>query len=161
MKNRNIQSKTTARLLIPLLLACFAAMLAGLPASAAPMTTVSVVGEATGFLPAPCNCTAGIVIAINVRGSAGSLQGAGTNHATTGVTNRFQLTGSITGPIVLLSGTIIRSTTPAIEGSPIEIEADATTGAMRVTLGPLAGGVFAGQTLVFEGSATVLITGGN
>ena len=123
------------------------------------MTTVHLVGDATGFLPAPCNCTAGIVIAVHARGRDDSLEGAGTTHATTGATNLFELTGSVTGPILILSGTIIHSTVPPIEGSPVEIEANTTTGAFRFTLGPLAGGAFVGQTLVFEGRGNVIETG--
>ena len=63
--------------------------------------------------------------------------------------------------MVLLSGTITQSNQPALVGSPVEIEADATTGTLRVTLGPYAGGVFAGQTVVFDGSSTVLVQKGS
>jgi hypothetical protein len=43
-------------------------------------------------------------------------------------------------------------------GSGVQIDADTTTGDLTFTLGPLAGGPFAGQTFVFVGSGTVAIT---
>lgn len=148
--------------LVLLALTTIALALVALPhrgVAAASMNTVHVVGKATGFLPAPCNCIAGIVIAIDARGSDDSFEGSGTTHATTGATNLFDVTGSVTGSTVILSGTVFQSTIPPVEGSPVQIEADSTTGALRFTLGPIAGGVFAGQTLVFDGAGNVIVTG--
>lgn len=126
--------------------------------AAGPLTTVHIAGEAFGLLPAPCNCTSGMVIAINVKGRDGLLDGSGTTHASPGATNQLVLSGSVTGSQVVLVGMITQSNVPAIEDSPVRVEADITTGAVRVTLGPLAGGVFRGRTLQFDGSAHVIAT---
>ena len=126
-------------------------------ASAAASTTVIIAGQATGFLPAPCNCLVTVYLAAQASGSATSLEGAGTNHATTGVTNHFTLSGATAGSTVTLSGSIDRSTAAYLIGSRVTINADSTTGAFTFTLGPITGGPFAGQTFVFVGSGTVLI----
>ncbi len=119
---------------------------------------VAIAGQATGFLPAPFNGMVGVTVAAHARGSSTSLEGSGTNHATTGSTNQFSLSGSTTGDVVLLSGTVTRSTAAYLNGSSVQIEANAQTGALTFTLVPL-GGPFAGQTLVFTGSGTVVVTG--
>jgi hypothetical protein len=126
--------------------------------SATSMTTVHIIGEATGFLPAPCSCPASIVIAVNARGDVPSLTGSGTTHASTGTTNLFELTGSISGSTISLSGTVYQSSFPILEGSLVEIEADTTTGEVIFTLTP-DGGPFKDIPLVFEGSVNVLVTG--
>jgi hypothetical protein len=59
---------------------------------------------------------------------------------------------------VVLSGEVTKSTSPPIVGSGVRIDADTTTGDVTFTLGPLAGGPFAGQTFVFVGSGTVVVT---
>jgi hypothetical protein len=97
-------------------------------------------------------------IAANAKGDAASLVGAGTSHASTGATNHFSLSGFTAGSTVVLSGTVTKSTVAPLEGSPVTIEADAATGNFTFTLGPIAGGPFAGQTLVFVGLGTVVIT---
>jgi hypothetical protein len=50
MKNRNVQFKPAARLLIPLLLACFAAVLIWAPTPAAASETVPFNGTVSGFV---------------------------------------------------------------------------------------------------------------
>ena len=128
-------------------------------ASAEPMITAHVAGKATGVLPAPCNCNVQVAIAANARGSAASLEGSGTNHASTGFTNHFTLSGSTTDSLVSLSGNIVRSNFPPLVGSPVTITANVETGILTFTLGPMAGGTFEGQTVVFTGSGTVVVTG--
>lgn len=128
-------------------------------ASSASAVGVHISGRASGSLPAPCNCVADIVVAVNAAGTADALEGSGINHPSTGAINRFSVTGTTDGSLVVLSGTIFQSTFPPLVGSPVEIEADAATGELTFTLGPIAGGPFAGQTLVFVGSGHVVITG--
>jgi Flp pilus assembly protein TadG len=129
------------------------------PVSAEPMITAHVAGKATGVLPAPCNCNVEVTIAANARGSAASLEGSGTNHASTGATNHFTLTGSTTGSLLYLSGNIVKSNFPPLVGTPVTITANVESGTLTFTLGPIAGGTFEGQTVVFAGSGTVVITG--
>ncbi len=128
-------------------------------ASAEQMITAHVAGKATGVLPAPCNCNVEVTIAANARGSAASLEGLGTNHASTGATNHFTLSGSTTGSLVTLSGIIVKSTFPPMVGSPVTITGDLETGGLTFTLGPIAGGPFKDETVVFAGSGTVVVTG--
>lgn len=126
-------------------------------AAAKPPTIVHVAGQVAGFLPAPCNCSVVVFLAVSAQGGATSLEGSGIGHATTGATNHFSLTGSTDGDLVDLLGSVVKSTSPPIEGSPVHIEADTTTGEVTFTLGPLAGGPFVGQTFVFVGSGTVVV----
>ena len=141
------------------LLASFS-LLTDRPLSAASMTTVHVVGDAAGLLPPPYNSPVGIHITVDVQGgSVAALEGSGASHATTRANNVYHLTGSVIGTVVQLSGTIVKSDDKFLEGSPAEVEADTTTGTLTVTLGPLAGGPLAGQTLVLEGSGMAFVTG--
>jgi hypothetical protein len=129
-----------------------------IPATLAkPVTTAHVAGQATGFLPAPCNCAVVVFIAASATGSRESLDGSGVNHATTGSTNHFSLAGSTDGTTVALSGVIEKSTSPFLVGSTVSLEGDVDTGAVTLTLVPH-GGPFVGQTLVFNGSGTVVVT---
>lgn len=143
-----------------LLLAALAVQTAVFPVPATPakpVTTAHVAGQATGFLPAPCNCTVVVFIAASATGSPALLQGSGVNHATTGSTNHFSLLGSTDGTTVALSGVIEKSTSPFLVGSPVSLEGNVETGAVTFTLVPH-GGPFVGQTLVFIGSGTVVVT---
>jgi hypothetical protein len=128
------------------------------PAAADSLTTVHITGEGSGFLPAPCTCQASVILAVHGRGDDVSLTGSGTAHASTGATNLFELTGSISDSIVSLSGTVYQSSFPILEGSSVEIEADTTTGVVTFTLTP-DGGPFNGIPLIFVGSATIVVTG--
>ena len=65
-------------------------------------------------------------------------------------------TGSLVGNIVTLSGVLTESTI-GLAGTPIELEANSSTGAITVTLGPRSGGPFVGTTTVFEGYGSVKI----
>lgn len=159
MKISNAIKMLLMRLLLVSLVALVVVLVPISPASAEQMITAHVAGKAAGFLPAPCNCDVGVTIAANVRGSAASLEGTGTNHASTGVTNHFTLSGSTTDSLVSLSGTIVKSTFPPMVGSPVTITTNVETGDLEFTLGPIAGGPFAGQTVHFVGSGTVVVTG--
>ena len=65
-------------------------------------------------------------------------------------------TGSLVGNIVTLSGVLTESTI-GLAGTPIELEANSSSGAITVTLGPRSAGPFVGTTTVFEGFGSVKI----
>lgn len=65
-------------------------------------------------------------------------------------------TGSLVGNIVTLSGELTESTI-GLAGTPIELEANSSTGAITLTLGPRSSGPFVGVTTVFEGFGSVKI----
>jgi len=159
MKISNAVKMLVIGLLLVSLVALAVVLMPISPVSAEQMITAHVAGKATGILPAPCNCNVKVNIAANARGSAASLEGLGTNHASTGATNHFTLSGSTTGSLVTLSGIIVKSTFSPMVGSPVTITGDVETGVLTFTLGPIAGGPFEGQTVVFAGSGTVAVTG--
>lgn len=66
------------------------------------------------------------------------------------------ITGSLVGNIVTLSGVLTESNIGLV-GTPIELEADSSSGAITVTLGPRSGGPFVGTTTVFDGFGSVKI----
>jgi len=65
-------------------------------------------------------------------------------------------TGSLVGDIVTLSGVLTQSNI-GLAGTPIKLEANTSSGAMTVTLGPRSSGPFAGTTTVFDGFGSVKI----
>ena len=65
-------------------------------------------------------------------------------------------TGSLVGNIVTLSGELTQSTI-GLAGTPIKLEANSSSGAITVTLGPRSAGPFVGTTTVFEGFGSVKI----
>ena len=81
----------------------------------------------------------------------------GRHFTSSGAHSYWPATGSIDGDVVTLGGVVSDSNTPFLVGSPVEVEADSTTGAMTFRLGPQAGGPFVGQTIVFTGVGTVKI----
>ena len=152
------------RQFLPLLLA--SAVLGATPvvagsATAGPPAT-SAVGveiqaqDLTGVLPN------GVVATVRVKAAAqgdapSSLVGEGRHFASTGAHNYWPATGSIAGDVVTLGGDVSDSDVPNLIGSPVEVEAHSTTGATTLTFGPLEGGPFVGQTIVFTGVGTVKI----
>jgi hypothetical protein len=112
--------------------------------------------DLTGVLPN------GVVVTIRVKvvakGDApSSLVGEGRHFTSSGARSYWPATGFIDGDVVTLGGVVSDSNTRFLVGSPVEVEADSTTGAMTFRLGPQAGGPFVGQTIVFTGVGTVKI----
>ena len=109
----------------------------------------------TGLLPI------GLLVDVNVNvdaeGDPSSLAGAGRHFASTGAHNYWPASGSISGNIVTLSGVVDDSNAPYLIGSPVQVVGDASTDAITLTFGPLAGGPFRGQTLTFTGSGKVTV----
>jgi hypothetical protein len=66
------------------------------------------------------------------------------------------MTGSLVGNIVTLSGVLTQSNI-GLAGTPIKLEANSSSGAITVTLGPRSSGPFVGTTTVFEGFGSVKI----
>ena len=66
------------------------------------------------------------------------------------------VTGSLVGDIVTLSGELTESNIGLV-GTPVVLEANSSSGAITVTLGPRSGGPFVGTTTVFEGFGKVKV----
>ena len=126
-------------------------------ASAGGAASVSIKSEhLTGVLPN------GLAVDINLKADAegtdpSSLTGNGRHFASTGAHNYWPATGSMDGTTVTLAGTVTESNVPFLIGSPVVVVADASTEAITLSFGPLAGGPFAGQTLLFTGVGKVII----
>jgi hypothetical protein len=87
-----------------------------------------------------------------------SLAGEGRHTGSGGVKAKWSITGGfISGDVVTLSGVITEINNPALLGSLGTVSANASTGAITFDLGPLAGGPFAGQTILGEGFGNVKI----
>ena len=120
--------------------------------------SVSVKSEhLTGVLPN------GVAVDVNLKAAAqgthaSSLTGDGRHFASTGAHNYWPATGSTDGNMATLSGAVAESNVPFLIGSPVLVVANASTQAITLFFGPLAGGPFAGQTLVFAGAGKVTIT---
>lgn len=128
------------------------------PLSSKAGTSVEVKSEhLTGTLPI------GLVVDVNLKVDAegetpGSLSGPGRHFASTGAHNYWTASGSTDGTTITLGGSVNESNTAFLIGSPVSVTADVVTQAITLTFGPLAGGPFAGQILVFTGSGNVSIT---
>ena len=122
-----------------------------------PVTTVDIKSEhLTGILPN------GVPVVIRLKAEAqgtdaASLTGSGRHFASTGAHNYWPATGSTDGTTATLSGTVTESNVPFLIGSPVEVVGNASTDAITLNFGPLAGGPFAGQTVVFTGTGKVSI----
>jgi hypothetical protein len=87
-----------------------------------------------------------------------SLAGEGRHTGSGGIDAKWSVTGGfISGDVVTLSGVITEINNPALLGSLGTVAGDASAGAITFYLGPLAGGPFAGQTIVGEGFGKVKI----
>jgi hypothetical protein len=87
-----------------------------------------------------------------------SLVGEGREFGSGGAHQYWPATGSIDGNVVTLAGVVTDSNNPDLIGSPELVVADSSTGSITLTLGPLAGGRFAGATIVAAGVGRVRIT---
>ena len=67
------------------------------------------------------------------------------------------MSGAATGDDVTLVGVTTDSNSPFLIGSPIRVDANASTNAITVAFGPLAGGPFVGHTIVTTGFGKVSI----
>lgn len=110
-------------------------VLAASPAVAAPPTNVHISGEVTlapGF---------SVQLTANAKGTPDSLSGQGVDSTFHGVgpppgTCTFDnLTGSISGTVVTLHGSVTQSSDKSLIGTPVWIEADASTGAISFNFG--------------------------
>lgn len=121
-------------------------------------TTVDVKSQhLTGTLPN------GVAVDVNLKAVAqgndpSSLTGDGRHFASTGAHSYWPAMGFTDGTNVTLSGTVTESNVSFLIGSPVVVAADASTQAITLSFGPLAGGPFAGQVLVFTGAGKVTIT---
>ena len=129
-------------------------------APAAPSTPPVVVevksGQLTGIRPD------GSPVAIRTKAVAtgadlSSLSGDGRHLGSGGVHAYWPVTGFVDGDVVTLRGVVTEVNNPDYLGSPIEIVGDASTGMVTLRFGPLAGGRFAGHTIVTEGPGQVSI----
>ena len=94
---------------------------------------------------------------VSAKGELSLITGKGVGvHVDFASEARFTLTGSISGSSVTLEGMVIQVPLrfPFLLGTPILIYADASTGDIYFSFGPIAGGPI---TMVFEGTGTVVI----
>ena len=94
---------------------------------------------------------------VEAQGAPSSLSGKGRHFASTGAHNYWPASGTTDGTTASFSGTVTDSNMPFLIGSPVEVVANASTKNITLTFGPLAGGPFAAQTLVFVGKGRVTI----
>ena len=141
----------------------FSAALAGVLVAATPVhaegtTIVSITGSVSSNDPFP----AIVRIQATVIGEdPDTLAGAG--HHTVlfawggfAEHSKWTLTeGAVHGTSVVVSGYVNKSTAP-LEGTPVQLEADGTTGALTLTVGPFTGG-FPGLVVTSEGFGNVVI----
>ena len=86
-----------------------------------------------------------------------SLSGDGRHLGSGGVHAYWPVTGSAGGNVVTLAGVVTEVNNPDYVGSPIQIVGDVSTGMVTLRFGPLAGGRFAGHTIVAEGPGQVSV----
>lgn len=127
---------------------------------AAPPTTVTIAGYVSGNDPFPSL----LRIAATVIGKDPDTLAGGGHHTVLFPSGGFAehsmwsiTEGATDGTSVVLVGYISKSTAP-IEGTPIRLEADISTGALILTVGPFTD-VFPGLIVTSEGFGTVVITG--
>ena len=102
--------------------------------------------------------TAKVQVKAVVEGDASSLAGEAEARlfGAQGAHGYWPATGSLVGNLVTLSGVLTESNIGLV-GTPVELEANSSSGAMTVTIGPFAAGPFVGQTLVVDGFGSVKI----
>jgi hypothetical protein len=121
------------------------------------VTTVDIKSEhLSGILPN------GVPVDVNVKvtaqgADASTLTGEGRHFASTGAHSYWPAAGSTDGVTATLTGNVTESNVAFLLGSPVTVVGNASSGAITMNFGPLTGGPFAGQTLVFTGSGTVNI----
>ena len=131
------------------------------PATAGPPATSAVSVELQaqnleGFRPNGTAVTFQVKV-VAAGDDASSLAGNGRHFGSSGAHNYWPAAGSINGNVVTIGGVVAESNSAFLIGSPVEVQADSTTGAMTLTFGPLADGPFVGQTIVANGVGTVKI----
>ena len=152
---------TTAVVVVLPLVALPMTMLTG-SASAGPPATALVGAEIksvylTGFRPdgTPVDFTLKFSA---VGGTTASLTGTGRHTGSGGLMADWSVTGGFTsGDLVTLFAVITRANNPVYLGSLGTVVGNASTGAITFHLGPLAGGRFAGQTILGEGFGNVKV----
>ncbi len=98
---------------------------------------------------------------VDAEGSdASSLVGRGRQFGSGGVHSYYPATGSVAGNVVTLAGVVDECNEEVLVGSPVQIVGDASSGAITLTFGPLAGGHFAGHTIAAQGAGQVTIKTG-
>jgi hypothetical protein len=127
---------------------------AALPAaSGEPVTTVTIAGSLSG-------ATGAVKLAGDVRGTPQDLSGSvGSVHVTFGSPATFSLQGSLSGDLVTLSGTATHAAAEFLIGTPVTLVADASSGQIDLSFGPIPSGPLAGATLTFSGTGHVKIIG--
>lgn len=128
-------------------------------------TMVRVSGEVGATMAFPSR-TVPVVVVVSANASAGAgeqLQGRG-DHTGRAFGREFiessvyQLgSGGTVGGSVVLAGTIVESTAPPLIGASVKIVAETATGAIELTISAIERGPFAGQTLRFVGSGSVVV----
>ena len=88
---------------------------------------------------------------------ASSLQGEGKHFGSGGAHSEWAWSGSVDGDRVTLTGLITDSNAPFLVGVPGELVADAATGQVTLTFGPLAGGPFEGESITVDGPGRVIV----
>ncbi len=130
---------------------------------AANSTTVTIFGQVSETFPFG---TITITVRADASGTALTLSGSGTDgpppNSPPGnpLACQFPLTGSIAGTTVTLTGTVTQSSFAGNIGTPVTVIGDSSGGAITFVFGPIAGGPFAGATLILTGTGTVVIRTG-
>ena len=153
-------SRRSVLLVVPV--ALVGAIAAANLAMAGPPATSSVAVEIqaqdlTGVRPWDGN-TAKVQVKAVVQGDdASSLAGDARVFGAGGAHGYGTATGSLVGNVVTLSGVLTESNIGLV-GTPVELEANSSTGAITLTIGPFTGGPpSVGQTLVVDGFGSVKI----
>lgn len=131
--------------------------IAGPPATSSGVAVEIQAQYLTGVRPWD-GTTAKVQVKAVVQGEdASSLAGEARLFGAHGAHGYWPAAGSLSGNLVTLSGVLTESNF-GFTGSPVALEANISTGAITVTLGPIvAGPPFVGQTLVVDGFGSVKI----
>ena len=132
-----------------------ASALAGPPATSSVGVEVQA-QDLTGVAPNGTPVTLVSVKAVVEGEDASSLTGEIRLFRAGGAHSYAPVTGSLVGDIVTLSGELTESNIGLV-GTPVVLEANSSSGAITVTLGPRSGGPFVGTTTVFEGFGKVKV----
>jgi hypothetical protein len=98
-------------------------------------------------------------LGVSVRGTAEHLSGTGGSaHVTLASPATFTFDGALDGSVVTLHGHVAHAAFEFLEGTPVTLTADASTGRIDMSFGPVPAGPLAGQTLAFTGTGKVTLT---
>jgi hypothetical protein len=129
------------------------------------ITIVRVSGEVSATMAFPSRTVPVVVVVnANARAEAGDpLRGRG-GHTGRAFGREFiesslyQLdSGVVFGGAVVLQGIIVESTAPPLLGTSVKIVADTASGTIELFISAIERGPFAGQTLRFVGSGSVVV----